>query len=74
MAMLKGDVLTSMNKKVFIRLYLDYLEVNYKFCDDFGLVFKPFLEINIEGQEETKVLPQSNFDGELEKSLNFSNI
>jgi hypothetical protein len=63
-----------MNKKVFIRLYLDYLEVNYKFCDDFGLVFKPFLEINIEGQEETKVLPQSNFDGELEKSLNFSNI
>ena len=55
-------------KMVLISPVLSYSQKNY---DDFGLLFKPFLEIIIENQEIFKVYPQATDD--LDKSLNNSN-
>ena len=49
-----------------IKVFVDYLEVTYKLCDDFGSYFKPFIEIVYEHQR--KVLYQSD------EKLNTSNL
>lgn len=49
-----------------VKVFVDYLEVTYKLCDDFGSYFKPFVEIVFEHQK--KVLYQSD------EKLNTSNF
>lgn len=36
-----------------IKIYIDYLEITYKLCDEFGSHFKPFIEINYENNKKT---------------------
>ena len=49
------NFLKSCNNYFYLNISVDYLEVIYKQCDDFGTIFKPFLEIKIIGQENFKV-------------------
>ena len=49
-----------------VKVFVDYLEISYKLCDDFGRFFKPFVEINFENQK--KILNYS------EDKLNTSNL
>jgi hypothetical protein len=52
----------------FLRVYVDHFEVFYKQCDDFGLVFKPYIELLINGQSPVRI---TNND---EEKLNNSGI
>lgn len=61
----KPDHLSSIGD-YFIKIYVDYLEVTYKLCDDFGTKFKPFIEINYENQRKTLYM--------LDERMNNSNL
>jgi hypothetical protein len=54
----KGDFL--------IKVFVEFLEITYKLCDDFGNYFKPFVEVVFDSQK--KVLSFSD------DKLNTSNI
>lgn len=41
--------------KYYIRLYIDYIDICYKLCDDFGAVFKPYLEVAVGNGDSVKV-------------------
>jgi hypothetical protein len=54
----------------YLRTYIDYLEVFYKSCDDFGLIFKPYIELKVSNIEPVKI---SNNDEEKTEKLNGTN-
>ncbi len=64
----KPDHLSSIGD-YFIKIYVDYLEVTYKLCDDFGTKFKPYIEINYENQRKTLYMLDERMN-----NSNFSDI
>jgi hypothetical protein len=54
----------------YLKLNIDSLDITFKQCDDFGIIFKPFLEIQITGQEAAKI----NTLEEEKLNLSFSSI
>jgi hypothetical protein len=51
----------------YLSTYIDFLEVFYKSCDDFGLIFKPYIELQVSNLEPVKI---SNNDEEKTEKLN----
>jgi hypothetical protein len=39
----------------YLKIHIETLDITYKQCDDFGTIFKPFLELKIIGQEAFKI-------------------
>jgi len=54
----------------YLKIYMDFLDVTYKLCDDFGAVFKPYVLITIPGNDPVKI-PIYNID---EEKLNISDM
>ena len=51
----------------FIKIWIETLEISYKLCDDFGNIFKPFVEMIFDKQSKT----MNTMD---EEKLNLSNV
>lgn len=54
----------------YLKINIDYFDVTYKLCDDFGAVFKPYILLLMPGNEAVKI-PIYNID---EEKLNISDI
>jgi len=52
----------------YLRVCIEFIDVFYKQCDDFGLLFKPYIEVFLSGHEHSKIM---NID---EEKLNNSGI
>jgi hypothetical protein len=45
----------SSSNDFYLKINIDSLDITYKQCDDFGIIFKPFLEVGVTGQELSKI-------------------
>jgi hypothetical protein len=61
----------NLGSKIYIRISVECIDITYKLIEDFGISFKPYLEISVPNQEIFKVYP---CDMDLDRSLNASNI
>lgn len=61
----------NLGSKIYIRISIECVDITYKLIEDFGISFKPYLEISVPNQEIFKAYPT---DIDLDRSLNASNI